>query len=77
MISFVLTLLKVHCKFVSHIKFRTFEAIISADIFSALLVLSSPSEMSAGDLLDLPIVLHVPQGLILFSHHIFLLCSSD
>ena len=76
MISFVLTLLKVHCKFVSHIKFRTFEAIISSDIFSALFILSSP-EMSVGYLLDLPIVLHVLQDLFLFSHHIFPLCSSD
>ena len=77
MISFVLTLLKVHCKFVSHIKFRTFEAIISSDTFSALFILSSPSEMSVGYLLDLPIVLHVLQDLSLYSHHIFPLCSSD
>ena len=74
---FVLTLLEVHCKFLSHIKFRTFGAIISSDIFSSLFILSSPSEMSVGYLLDLPMVLHVLQDLFFFSRHVFPLCSSD
>lgn len=77
MISFVLTPLEVHYKFVSHTKFRTFGAIISSDIFYALFILSSPSEMAVGYLLDLPMVLHVLQDLFLISHYIFPLCSSD
>ena len=68
-ILLVLTLLDVHCKCV--IRFRTFGAIISSNIFSALFILSSPSETPVKYMLELPVVQHVPQALFLFSLHIF------
>lgn len=75
--SFAFALLEVHCKCVSLIKFRTAGAIISSNIFSALFILSPPSETLIDCMLDLSIALCVPEALFLFSAHFFSLCSSD
>lgn len=67
---FVLTVLEVHCKCVSRIKFRTLGASISSNIFSVLFILSSP-EISIECILDLSIVLHVSEALLFFPLDIF------